>query len=213
MFAIKASASDADGTVTNVEFFCEWRDYWNGCFKPVQHRGEQSCRGSYALKAVATDNGGLTNASTPVNISVVAPVEVMLSAPLIHQRSIQFNYTANPGLRYVVQNSPQPDELEFAHDQHRFREQTSCMAGVRREFSAVFTVSSGCPIPDDRICSRGIPVQDCCSWNASFAMNWRDSASGVVQLCGMVHFGSSQRGRRHKPRKSASFWRCFNASH
>jgi hypothetical protein len=40
-----------------------------------------------------------------VNISVVTPVSVALSPPLISNGLLQFNYTASAGLRYVIENS------------------------------------------------------------------------------------------------------------
>ncbi len=74
-----ANASDTDGSVTNVQF--------------------------YALTAVATDNGGLSATSSPVNISVVTPMDVMLSLPSITNGEFQFTYAANAGLRYVIEHS------------------------------------------------------------------------------------------------------------
>jgi hypothetical protein len=40
-----------------------------------------------------------------VSISVVSPVAVSNSAPMVANSQFTFSYTANPGLAYVVQNS------------------------------------------------------------------------------------------------------------
>ena len=51
------------------------------------------------------DNGGLSSTSAVVNISVATPVSVTLSPPLITNGLFQFNYAADAGLRYVIENS------------------------------------------------------------------------------------------------------------
>ena len=58
------------------------------------------------LSAVATDNAGLS-ATNEVTISVVTPVPLVLGAPtpLSSQFIAEFNYSANVGLSYVVQQS------------------------------------------------------------------------------------------------------------
>ena len=48
---------------------------------------------------------GLSRTSSAVNISVVTPTPLTLSSPIVTNGQFQFGYTANPGLRYVVQNS------------------------------------------------------------------------------------------------------------
>ncbi len=67
---INATASDTDGSVTKVDF------YQNGVFlgtdatSPYSFAWNGVAAGNYALTAVATDNGGATTTSTPVNIVV-----------------------------------------------------------------------------------------------------------------------------------------------
>ncbi len=61
--------------------------------------------GDYTFSAVATDNGGL-RATNAIVVHVVTPVPIVLSAlQRPSPTSFQFNYSANVGLRYVVQRS------------------------------------------------------------------------------------------------------------
>ena len=102
---IQANASDSDGTVTNVQFFAGTTLLGADAAAPYSIVANNLAAGSYALKAVAVDNGGLSSTSAVVNISVVAPVSITLSPPLITNGLFQFNYTANAGARYVIENS------------------------------------------------------------------------------------------------------------
>ncbi|HEV2392624.1 MAG TPA: hypothetical protein VG146_09705 [Verrucomicrobiae bacterium] len=77
----RATASDPDGYVTNVEFFANGADLGRGlplATDPPSPIGiayylawSDSPAGNYALTAVVTDNGGLSATSAPVKISVV----------------------------------------------------------------------------------------------------------------------------------------------
>ena len=59
----------------------------------------------YTFSAVASDNAGLT-ATNAVTVHVVTPVAILLSAPqFLSPSDFRFNYTANPGLTYIVQRS------------------------------------------------------------------------------------------------------------
>ena len=104
---IQASASDTDGTVTNVQFLDRLnRSVTNEHAAPYSAVASNLAAGSYTLSAIASDNGGAT-ATNQVTISVVTP------APLTAQRSrnplppakFKFSYTANAGLSYIVQSS------------------------------------------------------------------------------------------------------------
>ncbi|PYJ05049.1 MAG: hypothetical protein DME25_09150 [Verrucomicrobia bacterium] len=63
-----AKASDADGSVTNVEFFDGTNDLGRGLLGVLDPPGAPV--GSHTLTAVATDNGGASTTSDPVYISV-----------------------------------------------------------------------------------------------------------------------------------------------
>jgi glucose/arabinose dehydrogenase len=68
---IGADASDPDGTVTNVQFFDGASSLGNVAASPYLISASLAI-GSHTLVAVATDNLGATNISTPVTVTVLA---------------------------------------------------------------------------------------------------------------------------------------------
>jgi glucose/arabinose dehydrogenase len=66
-----ANASDSDGTVTNVQFFDGTSSLGNVVASPYTISVSLAI-GSHTLAAVATDNQGATNISTPVTVTVLA---------------------------------------------------------------------------------------------------------------------------------------------
>jgi len=102
---VVANASvSGGGTVTNVTFFdgnTLLRSIPNPPFNlTTNNLGARS----YALTAVATA-AGISATSTVVNVSVVAPVATTLAAPAAANNQFSFNFSANAGLRYVVESS------------------------------------------------------------------------------------------------------------
>jgi hypothetical protein len=64
--------------------------------------------GSYWLTAVADGYlfaSAFSQTNIPVLITVVEPVEILVSRPQVLNGQFQFNYTANPGLKYVIKTS------------------------------------------------------------------------------------------------------------
>jgi plastocyanin len=102
---IQATASDTDGTVTNVRFFENGVSIGSIQKAPYSLVVSNMTSGNYALSAIATDNGGLSRTSSVVTVSVVTPTPLTLSAANVMNGQFQFVYTADPGLRYVVRNS------------------------------------------------------------------------------------------------------------
>jgi plastocyanin len=105
---IHATASDPDGTVSKVDFFAgatRLGTVGNPSANPT-FTVTNLATGSYTLTAVATDNGGASMTSSNVLIKVVAPVPIVLSLPKrVSASAFQFEYSANPGLSYVVLRS------------------------------------------------------------------------------------------------------------
>jgi plastocyanin len=102
---IQASASDTDGTVTNVQFLVGANVVSNKAAAPFSAVTNNLAAGSYTLFAIASDNNGAT-ATNQVAISVVTPVSVLLSAPQrVPPGKFRLSYTANTGLSYIVQRS------------------------------------------------------------------------------------------------------------
>jgi hypothetical protein len=73
-FPIYATASDVDGTITQVEFFLNATSAGMDTTTPYSVLANGVAPGNYAITAVATDSQGLRATSAPVNITVVAPL-------------------------------------------------------------------------------------------------------------------------------------------
>ena len=80
--ALAATASDVDGTVTNVEFYANGARLGADATSPFSFTWTNATAGSNQLVAVATDNSGLSRTSSPVNITVaLPPLTVSLLSP------------------------------------------------------------------------------------------------------------------------------------
>lgn len=84
---LSASATDSDGTVTNVSFYFVGTNFIGGATNvPFNFTWNNVSAGNYSLTAVATDNSGLSATSAPpVNITVSAvnqPPLVSLTSPI-----------------------------------------------------------------------------------------------------------------------------------
>jgi len=101
---LTVNASVSGGSVTNVSFFNNGSPLGSSQTPPFNFTTGALGAGSYPLTAVATA-AGISATSTVVNVSVVAPVVTSLAGSAAANNQFSFNYTANPGLRYVVESS------------------------------------------------------------------------------------------------------------
>jgi hypothetical protein len=101
-FTVNASVSG--GSVTNVSFFNGGASLGSSQTPPFNFTSGALGAGSYSLTAVATA-AGVSATSTVVNVSVVTPVTSSLSAPAAANNQFSFSYSANSGLRYVLESS------------------------------------------------------------------------------------------------------------
>jgi plastocyanin len=105
--AMEASASDTDGTISQVRFLTNSGSLLVDPTVPYQATAANLPAGTYNLSAIATDNRSAFGTSIVATILVVNPVPIVLSGPQhLSATQFQFRYTANPGLRYVVERSP-----------------------------------------------------------------------------------------------------------
>jgi len=105
--AIQASATHTDGTISQVQFFTNSASLLIDTTAAYEATAANLPAGTYNLLAVATDNRNASATSSVATISVVNPVDVVLSGvQRLSGTNFQFRYTANPGLRYVVERSP-----------------------------------------------------------------------------------------------------------
>jgi len=104
-FTLQARASDSDGTVTNVQFLQGTTVLGNVTTAPYSAAVNSIGAGDYTFSSVASDNAG-AKATNSIAVHVVTPVTVTLDGvQRLSDTSFQFNYTANAGLKYVVQRS------------------------------------------------------------------------------------------------------------
>jgi len=102
---LKASASDSDGSVTNVQFLVGPNIFANVSTAPFSGTTNNLVAGSYTLSAIASDNNGIKNTNS-ISINVVTPVTVLLGKPAASSSTnFQFSYPANVGLSYVIQRT------------------------------------------------------------------------------------------------------------
>jgi uncharacterized protein (DUF2141 family) len=102
---IRASASDSDGTVTNVQFLVGANVLTNVSTAPFSGTTNNLAAGNYTISAIASDNNGVKNTNS-ISIKVVTPVVVTLGNPaLSSSTNFQFSYPASIGLSYVIQRS------------------------------------------------------------------------------------------------------------
>jgi len=102
-FTVDASVSS--GSVSNVSFFNGSSVLGSSQTPPFNFTSGALGAGSYQLTAVATA-AGISATSSVVNVSVVTPVTTSLSAPAAAANNqFSFSYSANSGLRYVVESS------------------------------------------------------------------------------------------------------------
>ena len=105
-FTILAQAAKTGGSVTNVEFFRDTVSLGSDVTSPFSVEVTALPAGNYTLTARATDNGGLRATSPPVSIRVLTPAPLrIVNAAYSPMNVFSFDYSATPGLRYVVQQS------------------------------------------------------------------------------------------------------------
>jgi hypothetical protein len=101
---IGATATVASGSVTNVAFFSGVMPLGAVQSAPFSVTAANFAAGTYRLTAVATA-GGISATSAAINISIVTPKTIILSSATVTNTQFAFNYTADPGLGYVIQDS------------------------------------------------------------------------------------------------------------
>ena len=82
---LTAAASDADGTIGQVNFFAGSTPIGSSTTNPYSVTWSPSAPGTYSLTAAATDNTGATTSSSAISVKVEtapnAPPSVTLNAP------------------------------------------------------------------------------------------------------------------------------------
>jgi len=102
---LRATASDSDGTVTNVQFFQGTGSLGNVVNSPFSKAVNNLPDGDYTFSAVAADNAG-SKATNAITIHVVTAATTTLGGTqLLSGTNFQFSYAATIGLTYVVQRS------------------------------------------------------------------------------------------------------------
>lgn len=101
---LKASASDPDGSVANVQFFSGTSLLGSKTASPYTLTVSNLAAGSYSFTAKAIDNLGLSKTSAPVNVSIVNPAPIVFDTNLvISQGALTLRFPVTPGLKYDVE--------------------------------------------------------------------------------------------------------------
>ena len=105
MITFSAEASDLYGAVKNVRFLRGISSLGLVTNLPYTLTTNNTTVGTIAYAILITDDSNLTSTSAPVNITFVAPVDIQLLSPAASSNGFTFDYTANPGLTYIVEGA------------------------------------------------------------------------------------------------------------
>ena len=90
--AVSASATDPDGSVTQVAFLADGNPIGTALSAPFSTTWQEVAAGTYQLTAVATDDSGLTRTSAPVTVTVTgsntAPVLAPINAQSVNEGTL-----------------------------------------------------------------------------------------------------------------------------
>jgi regulation of enolase protein 1 (concanavalin A-like superfamily)/uncharacterized protein (DUF2141 family) len=91
--SLSATAADVDGSVTRVDFYAGTQLVGSDTASPFTATWTNVAAGTYSLTAVATDNGGKTATSLPINVTVAAaptplPTKVVFVPPVDYATNV-----------------------------------------------------------------------------------------------------------------------------
>lgn len=105
IFNLSAEASDLYGAVKNVRFMRGAGSLGLVTNAPYTLTTTNATVGTFAYTVFITDDTDIRSTSAPVNITFVAPVDIQLLSPAASSNGFTFDYTANPGLTYIVEGA------------------------------------------------------------------------------------------------------------
>ncbi len=101
-FAIGASASDSDGTVTNVEFLVNGNVIGNSTSVPYSATASSLSAGTYLLTAIASDDAGLTATNTlSITVTNAALPTITITEPVFTGSNFSFAFGTQIGYTYA----------------------------------------------------------------------------------------------------------------
>jgi hypothetical protein len=115
---VQASASDTDGTVTNVQLFSNGNSVGTVTTAPYNFTLNNLAAGNYTLSAVATDNlnaagtNSISISVTNVSAPPPSPVQIVVS-PFVHQDEFDFSFLTQTGYVYTVQFTTSLDVINW----------------------------------------------------------------------------------------------------
>ena len=104
---IEATASDSDGSVSQVQFFVNGNSVGVATAMPYAAATNNVPAGNYTLSAVATDNSGASSTNS-ISITVQAPlIPPLLTSPVRGPSGkFRFDITGQAGQTYLIEASP-----------------------------------------------------------------------------------------------------------
>ena len=101
---LSASASDADGSITNVLFLLNGSAVGSAVADPYSVSLSGLSAGTYTLTAIASDNAGLMSTnSIGMTVSNGSPIQVLIVAPGFQGNSFSFSFATQTGYTYAAQ--------------------------------------------------------------------------------------------------------------